>query len=465
MFFRNKHSKVAVLLHDGGTWFAFAFRFERRIWRCYAQTTLNGKSPRRIPPELLTFAETNHCLRVRLVLPRQIHTLTTELPPDITAEEIQTLLVSEASQITGSEFGSVRIAAVKADHDSMSGLPNTIFAAEFEQAALQQYQQQCRQEQLRFDGCAALELTTLAVHSENTPEKRFLFLRQESGFYYVGASDVDAENGQPTTVVNIAVGSQNFSKLPEKSERLRKRLDLHKNIPIEAALCYTEIDEEYKAKLRTLVSEETEAEFIRFADIAEAVARRVAEITPTNEDICPLVSLGEEVTDPHYAGTYILVASLLIAIVLTVGGRWKLQNDLKMIETRAAAWNKLQEERKKVNDKLADIDARRSKCDKVIALLNDKSRTPPGLMKILTELSQNIPAYTKIEAIEQKNGQGKNLFEIRGRTIYQDGLLQFCSQFNNELAGISCNLELKEFEKAADNPREQLFVFWVNSTR
>ncbi|MDR1383277.1 MAG: hypothetical protein LBJ67_05440 [Planctomycetaceae bacterium] len=455
MFFNKKHSKVSVLIHDGETWYAFALRRRQRDWMCFDQMTLNGRNPKQIPSALFDFAEKTNCRRIRLVLPRQVQALDIELPLDLTLEETQTILASELSQTTGSEFGSVRVVSVKAEEFQMGAMPNVLLTSEFENSLLENYGKQCGKEQLLFDGCAALELTALAVHAENASEKRFLLLRRETGFYCVGATET-----QPMLIGGVAVGAlQNNGENSEKLERLQKRLDIHKNVPIQIVLCNAGIGGEREKQLRTIVDTETDAEFISFNGIAEKIARTVAAVDSAGEGACPVVSCGEKIIDPHYVGTWILVLSLLFAVAFAFGGKWKLENDLKAVETKAAAWKKIQNERKRLKDKLANIDAERFRCDKVIALLNEKSCTPAGLMKILTELSSNMPLYTKIEKIEQD----KTGYEISGRTMYQEGLLNFSSKFNAELINISYNLELKTFEKAADNPREQIFVFRITS--
>jgi hypothetical protein len=457
MFFNKEYSKVLVLLHDGDSWYAFAFRYVRRDWSCFDRITLNGRNPKQIPSALLDFAEKTNCRRLRLVLPRPVQTLELELPFDATHEEVQTILASELSQTTGSEFGSTRIVSVKAETFQMGAMPNVLLAAEFENSLLENYDAQCEKEQLLFDGCAALELAALSVHADHAPEKRFLLLRRETGFYCVGATET-----QPMLIGGVAVGLlHNTSEPSEKMERLQKRLDVHKNVPIEVVLCHAEIGEERESQLQMIVNAETEAEFISFGGIAEAVAQKIAAADSAGEGTCPVVSLGEKITDPHHAGTWILAASLLMVIMFSFGWKWKLENDLQTLETKAAAWNKIQNERKRLNDKLANIDAERARCDKVIALLNEKSITPVGLMNILTELSSNMPPYTKIETIEQD----KAGYKITGRTMYQEGLLNFSSKFNTELASIAHNMEVTTFEKAADNPREQIFVFSIHRAR
>ncbi|MDR1959654.1 MAG: hypothetical protein LBQ54_11540 [Planctomycetaceae bacterium] len=458
LFTSKKHSRIAVFLHDGDRWSAFVFAYSRRNWRSIARTSYSGKNPRQIPGELLDFAEKNGACRVRVVLPRNIQTLDQiELPVDATDEEIHTAVMFAHSSETDQTFGTVRIASSLAGSFQMGGSSETLLLAEFETPLLEQYEKNCRSVRIQFDGAGVLELASLGTVCRQHPESRFLFLRRETGFYAAGATEQ-----LPMTAGGIGLGSvpEEHGREPERLQRAARRLETHRTVPL-VVWSTPSLDSSRESQIRGICGENADVRFVDFADVAEEVA---GEIAAAEHPGVPggggaFVGLGETGAVPYRAGTWMFFLTILFAGMFVLITMYKQQGELRTIHAKTKAWEVLQAERKKQNEKLSGFDSQRSRYEKIIGLLSEKSPVPKPLMTVLTVLDENMPLYTRLASIEQISDTE---LLITGYTMYQDGFLELQPALNKELQTMQMVAELKTLEKLPDS-REQRFVFKIHA--
>ncbi|MDR1963572.1 MAG: hypothetical protein LBQ50_07315 [Planctomycetaceae bacterium] len=466
----GKYSRVAVFLHDGNQWYAYAFMYQKSIWYTLEQISQPGKNPRQIPPSLFEFAEKNKVRRVRIVLSQNVQKLeNVELPYDATPEEQQTVIALAFTQTTGQEFGTVRVASSFADSFRMGGTNETFYAAGFETAQLELYDKSCQSAGLRFDGCGVFELAALAAGVRLHDESRFLILKRDTGFYAVGATD---QLPMMTSGIALGLSPEDRSQTERlqtdrlQTERLQtdrlqgaaRRLNAQKSIPLQ--VWYSSgVDEKRIEELRAIIDSETPLSFTGISEVAEEIAR---EVIVTAEPGVPagggaVVGLPEKELSPYRAGTWIFCFTLIFAIIFTIGTYCKLRTDMNNINTKIADWEKLRNERKKWNDKLAAIDSQRSRNEKIIKILNRKNPLPPILVPILLELNENMPIYTRLTEIEQISDDE---LLLTGYTLYQDGFLQLRPKLNQKMNEYKTLVELKTLEKTPDS-NEQKFVLRV----
>ncbi|MDR2704568.1 MAG: hypothetical protein LBC02_02200 [Planctomycetaceae bacterium] len=456
----RKYTRIAVFLHDGNQWYAYAFAHQKSLWKTLAQTTLSGKNPRQIPPTLLEFAETNKVQRVRVVLPQNVQKLDNlDLPYDAAPEELQTIIALAFSQTTGQEFGTIRVAAAFADTFRMGGTNETLYAASFELSQMELYDKSCQSAGLRFDGCGVLEMATWAASSRLHDESRFLFLKRETGFYVASATDQ-----LPMMTSGITLGApseergRDAGRETERLQGIARRINAQKNIPLQ--IWYTSgMDEKKLEELQATIDPETQVACTNLSEIAEEIAR---EIAATPEPNVPagggaVAGLPEKEKSPYRVGTWMFFIALFFALFFIAVTYCKLQSDLHNINNKTAEWDKLRAERKKLNDKLAAIDAQRNKNEKIIKLLNRKNPLPIVLVPLLTELNENMPVYTRLTQIEQI---GDEELLLTGYTLYQDGFLKLRPKLNQKMNEYHTLVEQKTLEKIPDS-NEQKFVLRV----
>jgi hypothetical protein len=452
----GKYSRVAVFLHDGNKWYAYAFTYQKPLWQLLGQTTFSGKNPRQIPPQLLEFAETNKVRRVRMVLSQSVHKLEIDdIPYDATPEESQTVVAQIFSETTGQEFGTIRVAAAFADTFNMGGTNETLYAAGFELSQLELYEKSCQSVGLRFDGCGVLEIAALAAGVRLYDESRFLLLKRETGFYAVGATD---QLPMMTSGITIATPPDERGRETERLQGITRRINAQKSIPLQ--IWYSSgMDEKRLKELQELIDPETPVAFTDLSEVVEEIAR---EIIITPEPNVPagggaIVGLPEKDRSPYRAGTWMFCIALFFAVFFIIVTYCKLQSDLNNINNKTNEWEKVRTERKKLNDKLAAIDAQRNKNEKIIKLLNRKNPLPTVLVPLLTELNENMPIYTRLTEIEQI---GDEELLLTGYTLYQDGFLQLRPKLNRKMNEYHTLVEQKTLEKIPDS-NEQKFVLRV----
>jgi hypothetical protein len=321
----------------------------------------------------------------------------------------------------------------------------------------------CQSVGLRFDGCGSLEIAALAVVVRLHDESRFLILKRETSFYAVGATEQ-----LPMMTSGIAFGTQSDERVQEterllerSSERLQsiaRRINAQKSIPLQ--IWYVSgIDERRLKEVQAIIDPETPVSLTDLSEIAEEIAR---EIAATPEPNVPagggaVAGLPEKEKSPYRAGTWMFGLALVFALLFTFVTYCKLQSDLNKINTQTAAWEKLRAERKKLNDKLAAIDAQRNKNEKIIKLLNRKNPLPIVLVPLLVELNENMPVYTRLTEIEQISDDE---LLLTGYTLYQDGFLQLRPRLNQKMSEYNTLVEQKTLEKIPDS-NEQRFVLHV----
>ncbi|MDR2438041.1 MAG: hypothetical protein LBE12_01550 [Planctomycetaceae bacterium] len=456
----RKYRRIAVFLHDGNQWSAYAFAHQKSSWQTLAQTKWSSKNPRQIPPPLLEFAELNKVQRVRIVLPQSVQKLENiDLPYDAAPEELQTIIALAFSQNTGQEFGTIRVASAFADTFRMGGTNETLYAAAFELSQLELYEKSCQSAGLRFDGCGVLEMAAWAASMRLHDETRFLFLKRETGFYAAGATDQ-----LPMMTSGITLGTQSdeygrdTGRGTERLQGIARRLNAQKSIPLQ--IWYSSgMDEKRLAELKAIIDPETPVSFTDLSEIVEEVAREIAE---TSEPNVPagggaIAGLPEKEKSPYRAGTWMFFMALFFAVFFIAVTYCKLQSDLYNINSKIADWDKLRAERKKLNDKLAAIDAQRNKNEKIIKLLNQKNPLPTVLVPLLIELNDNMPVYTRLTEIEQI---ADHELLLTGYTLYQDGFLQLRPRLNQKMNQYNTLVEQKTLEKIPDF-NAQRFVLHV----
>jgi hypothetical protein len=452
----GKYSRVAVFVHDGNQWYAYVFTYQKSFWQTAAQTTQQGKNPRQIPHQLLGFAEKNNAKRVRIVLPQSVHKIeNAELPYDATPEETQTAIALQFTQNTGQEFGTIRVASAFADTFHMGGTNETLYAAGFELSQLELYEKLCQSTGLRFEGCSALEMATLAVGVRLHDESRFLILRHDSSFYVVGATE---QLPMMTSMISLAMPNDERGRDSERLQGTARRINAQKSIPLQI-FHSSEIDEKRIKELQSIIDTDTPVSFTDLAEIVEEIARETASTLETNVPAGggAVAGLPEKERSPYRAGTWIFAFALIFAAFFTVVTFFKLQSDLNTINAKTAQWEKLRTERKKLNDKLAAIDAQRNKNEKIIKILNRKNPLPAVLVTLLTELNENMPIYTRLTEIEQISDDE---LLLTGYTLYQDGFLQLRPRLNQKMKEYNTLVEQKILEKIPDS-NEQKFVLRV----
>lgn len=456
LFSSRKRSRVAVLIHDGEEWRGFILTYARPQWRCVEQTECPGKNPRQIPAGLLDFAEKNRATRIRILIPSEVVTLANvEYPIDSSPEEMQAVTLGIFCEETGQEWGTQRVCAVLAERFQMGAPSEMVMASSFESSLLESYEKNCRSVRIPLEGIGSLELAFLAAHARKNGEQRFLLLRRDSGFYATHATDF-----LPMSVHALALGAKpdERGRESERLQRAAKRLETQSERPLNVVSALP-LPEERKAALAEVYGLETVVEYGDYASFLVMAAQEAArEETPGapggGGSVC---GIGEEEKDPYRAGTWLFFATLLLAVFFVWGIHAKLSGELTTIQEKTVAWEKLQAERKKQNDRLRAIDSDRSRYEKITEILRNTEVLPVGWTAILTQLDQEMPPYTRLlSMVQSENGE----YLLKGSTFYQKGLMEFIPLLNTALQEYSLLAELVKLEKRADS-REQEFVLRV----
>ncbi|MDR1484303.1 MAG: hypothetical protein LBT09_05725 [Planctomycetaceae bacterium] len=448
-FVSRKFSRVAVFLHDGFQWYAHAFVYRKTQWEILERTTCSGKNSRQIPASLLEFAEKHNTRRVRVILPQNVQKLENiDLPLDATAEELQTVIALAYSQVTGSDYGTFRVASSFADSLHAASTTEILFAAGIETTQLEQYDKICHNSGLHFDGCGVLEMTAITVGQKYFNETRFLILRRDKGFYVSCASD-----DLPMTTSGIALNStlDDKTRESERTQSIARRLNSQKMFPLQ--VWYTpDVDSRKIDEIRNAIDPETQVTFTELTQYIDDIAREITT-TPTTEINAPttggaIAGLPEKEKDPYRAGTWLFITIVVSAMLLILINYQKLRSDMHSIKLKTNAWENLKNERKKLNDKLNALDADRKRNEKIIQILNQKNPLPDPLTALLDELKQNMPPYTKLTSIEQLENEE---LIITGYTFYQEGFIELRPLLNQKLIKHKMITELKLIEKISDS--------------
>ncbi|MDO4550003.1 MAG: hypothetical protein Q4C96_01985 [Planctomycetia bacterium] len=456
LFFSRKKSRVAVLVHDGEQWYGYVMTYARPRWRREAEMKCPGKNPRQIPPGLLDFAEKNNAARIRILVSSELITLpSVEFPPDLSPEEMQMVVQGVMSEQTDLEIGTVRVAAAYAERFHMGAPQEMLLVASFENALLETFEKNCRTIRIPLEGIGCLEMALLGAHARENADRRFLFLKRDSGFYVTHATDF-----LPMSVNALPLGAleDTRGRESERLQRAGKRLESQKDVPLSVLSAFT-ISEDRRVELNTVFGENTDVKWTEYSAFLQMAAEEVAQAEyPGAPDgggaVC---GLGEEDKDPYIAGTWLFFLVIILAVVFVWGAHMKLQRELEGIERKSAAWKALQEERKKQNDILKKIDSERTRYEKITAILQDKNVFPPGFMEILNVLNEKMPPYTRLNSIHQLSPGG---YALTGCTRYQEGLMEMIPMLNTALQSVSYVAELSKLEKREES-REQDFLIRI----
>ncbi|MDO4571271.1 MAG: hypothetical protein Q4D38_12875 [Planctomycetia bacterium] len=456
LFLSRKKSRVAVLIHDGEEWRCYVMSHGKPQWHCVAQTKSPGKNPRQMPPSLLDFAEKNNAARVRVLLPSEVTTLAeVDFPPDLSPEEMQMVVQGALSEETEQEIGSFRVASAFAERFQMGAPAEMIFAASFENDLLENFEKNCRTIRIPFEGVGSLELALLGAHTRENSNRRFLFLKRDTGFYATHASDFI-----PMSAGALPLGSlpDARGREPDRLERAAKRFESNKSVPL-SVLPDRAISRERIEELTRVFGEDVDVDWLEteayFLMAAEEVAQTHDPGAPSSGGaVC---GLGEEGKDPYRAGTWLFFVALLMAVLFVWGTHAKLERELEGIEKKTTDWKALQEERKKQNDILKKIDSERARYEKITNILKDREIFPAGFLPILSLLDEKMPLYTRLNSMRQIPEGG---YELVGCTLYQEGLLEVIPLLNAALVDSDHVAELSKLERKEDT-REQDFVIRI----
>ncbi len=457
-FSSKTRSRVAVVLHDGATWHAHVFAPAKPEWRPMARMTLASRAPGKLPEAVLEFAEKHGARRVRLALPRNIHTLRTELPVDAEPEELQTAMAFELSSETGDAVEGVRVAAALGESFAMGAAPATLLAASFDEEPLERYAAACRNAGLRFDGAGSLELAVLGVHAEACPNARLLFIRRDAAFYAVPGTDLS-----PMTVGPVPMGMEDAQQEmdAERGERLRRRLGLQQALPV-AVWCVGVPDGGRKERIQDLLGETADVEFRDFELATEQVARQLLGAVEAGMPAGAGARVGARPPekDPHRAGTWMFFL-ILLATVLALGGYgYGQKNRLGLLQVKTKAWETIAEKRKSLTSQLAGLRGEQARSKEACELLTVKDPLPPGLLPLLDALDKSMPEFTRVTRIEQMPNGG---FEVRGHTAVQFRLKELLDSLAADMAASGHSVVLSS-QKQIEGTMENEFIFAVGSS-
>ena len=229
MNFRRSGKSMALVVHDGQAWRAYALQGTRGEWNCTGCAEEPARHARQLPKAILDFIVQTGARRLRILLTGDVHALTTALPEDATDEELHTALAYEAQGETGLEAGGHRLAAVQAHGLGLGSDRKTLLAAGFETEQVERLAADAESEGARFEGVGSLELAMLAAHAQRSPERRLLLVRERTSFYAVPASD-----SQPFAMATLPLGIDmgTDSAARERADRARERLNTHAALPL-----------------------------------------------------------------------------------------------------------------------------------------------------------------------------------------------------------------------------------------
>ena len=457
-FTSKTRSRVAVVLHDGATWHAHVFAPAKPEWRLIARMTLAGRAPGKLPEAVLEFAEKHGARRVRLAMPRSIHTLRTELPVDAEPEELQTAMAFELSSETGDAVEGVRVAAALGESFGMGAAPATLLAASFDEEPLERYAAACRNAGLRFDGAGSLELAVLGVHAEARPDSRLLFIRRDAAFHAVPGTDLS-----PMTAGPVPMGMEDLQQEmdAERGERLRRRFALHQALPA-AVWCVGVPDGGRKERIQELLGETADVEFRDFELATERVARQLLGAVEAGMPAGAGARVGARPPekDPHRAGTWMFFVILLATALALAGYGYGLKNRLGTLQVKTAAWETIAEKRKSLQSQLAGLRGGQARSKEACDLLAVKDPLPSGLLALLDALDKSMPEFTRVTAIEQKTA---TLFDVRGHTAVQYRLKELQDSLAAGMAASGHQVVLRSQNQIVGTA-EYEFVFAISST-
>ncbi|NCC52170.1 MAG: hypothetical protein EOM20_13265 [Spartobacteria bacterium] len=417
MKFLLRSKTIGMAAHDGLVWRAYALRGSRAEWSVVGRAEEASRNARQLPRKILDFLIQTGARRLRVLLSGDVYMLTTALPEDATDEELHTALAYEAQGETGLDAAGHRLAAVRAHLFGMGGDRQSLLATGFEMEHLERLAADAENEGLIFEGAGSLELAVLAAHAQRAPLRRMLLVRERTSFYVIPENEP-----QPFAVAMLPIGIDVASDpaARERANRARERLSLQDAMPLSI---YTPISaEQMRGRIKPYLGacegiELTERMAIDELALPINAAGRMGGV----DAICPWIGLPPPPRDPHRHGTVIM--ALVVATTLLWAGmrHYSMTSELSAARADKAAWESLESARKQAASESRALRDRQGALMAKKNLLEHPRHLPPGLLSLLDTLAGNMPVYSSLESIRQRDGGG---YEITGLTRWQDGLPQ-----------------------------------------
>jgi hypothetical protein len=413
MFVRRK--PLGVFLHDGSQWHALVYRFKRGDWRPDDTARFEAPNAEHLPDEMLAWADDQGARRVRAAVHGEVHTVSTELPPDAEPEEAHTAIAYEVASEMGSEAHLLRVSAARADRYRVGGDADTFLVVAHEQMLLERYREDCARHGLKFDGVSPLELAALARHARESAGGRLLILRRHAGFLAVPAGEENA-----FFCSDLAFGALPAADSARESERLAQSERVFRvlsHTPIHVVTCRP-LGQERIGELRKALGDETELHVESMEDFAPRMLRHVVWSSPGGTDQgCALVGLPPEKKDPARAGTWACAATVVLT-ALTLAWLWASAiEDLDAVRQRNERWEALVAARQAATQQYEGSLRQRDDLVKVHTVLASASPMCPGILRLLGVLRTSMPPHTRLSAITQAGDE----MEVKGKALWPRG--------------------------------------------
>jgi hypothetical protein len=423
--------ELAIAVHDGLSWRAYALRHTQGDWVVVNRTDEVSHHGRQMPKPILEFLAQCGALRLRVLLSGEVHTLATALPEDASEEELHTALAYEVQGELGIDVPNHRLAAARADLYQMGSERKALLAASFELDRLRRFAADAEAEGLTFEGVGSLELAVLAQHARRAPHRRLLLVRERTSFYAVPA------NGpQPFMVAMLPLGLDPAADAAarERSDRARDRLNLQATLPLTVVLPGEAGPS--RERLAPYLGSGTDIEYLGIAETEKAAMPACATGPVGGVDAaCPWIGLPPAPRDPHRHGTIILLM-VLAATLCWVGWRkHDLDGALQQVRDNRTAWESLENARQRAESETKSLRDRQNGLLARKALLERQVCLPSGLLPTLATMAEHMPAYSSLLSVNPRPEGG---LEIVGLTRWQDGLPQLDAALRSNNRTESC---------------------------
>jgi hypothetical protein len=433
---------LAIAVHDGLHWHACKMKRRGGEWVCVDRMDEPARAARQLPKELRDFIARSRARRLRIVIPGDVHTLSTELPLDASNEELQSALAYEAQGELGIEAAAHRLAAARSNLYDMGGSRGSFLAAAFEIEILERLADGGETDGVHFEGAASLELGLLTAHARRHPDQRLLFIRSRSSFYAVPARDT-----QPfmATMLPLGLDLTDSPSAHERIARAAERIALHDAVPLRVIL--PTADEAARARLASVIGNCREVEFIALEDtLAELLTICAATRVGGVDQSCPMIGLPPPPRDPHRHGTVIMFL-ILAASLLWLGLRHgELKREIALKTADLAAWESLERARRQAESESAALRERQQSLLARQTLLRDRRPLPTGLLPVLRTLGENMPPYSCLSKVEISTEAG---ISIEGLTHWQEGLTRLDAALRDTAASTGLQREFGGIETRA----------------
>ncbi len=426
---------LAILLFIDGQWMAMVLRHAGREWQPQDSERFAGTSSRQLPDGMLAWVAQRGARRVRVVVPRDVHTLRMDLPDDLDVEEAHTAIAYEASPEIGTEAHLLRVSAVAAEQYRLAARPGTVLVAGYERDVLESYAADCEEHGLRFEGAGPLELVALARHGREAAAERLLILRRHASFLAVPGGE-----HSDFFVCGFAFGALGQEDPAREAERLaqaRRSFALLADMPIHL-VATAPLDEDRISALRTALGLTAEFRVESMEDFAPRMLRHVAWSPPVGTgNGCAMVGLPPRVKDPRRIGTWACIGVILVAAAALLL-QWKhAKDDLAAVQERERNWKTLVSARAEASKTYEGILSRRNGLTAVHTALRNMKSVSPALLELLNVLKTSMPPYTRISAIRQVEVG----MEVEGKTLWPRGVAMLADSLAGAMQPLGYRLE------------------------